>query len=106
MKIRCITLFNACCLAGFLVFGPIVQAAQQCDRDLHGQVYCAPKGGLLQKDAFGNYACSRGACLRDDHGRLLCSPRKGGAAVMDPFKGIQCVGGCVQPDQKYCQKPT
>jgi len=93
------------CLLSFLVLSPVAYAKQQCANDLYGQVFCAPKGGVLQNDAFGKFACSPGQCLQDDHGRLLCSAQKGGVVVRDPFKGIQCVGGCVQPHSKYCQKP-
>lgn len=105
MKTCYTTLFNACCLLGALFIAPTGHAAQTCDKDLYGQVYCAPEGGVLQKDAFGKYTCSPGSCLRDDHGRQMCSAQIGGAVVMDPFKGIQCVGGCVEPDVKYCQTP-
>lgn len=102
---RSSTFFIASAWMVSLAFSPQVHAAQQCDRDIYGQVYCAPKGGLLQKDAFGKYACSPGQCIRNDHGVLLCSAKKGGVVVSDPFKGIQCIGGCVQPHLKYCQRP-
>jgi len=95
----------ASCLMGALVFSPLTFAMQQCDKDIYGQVYCAPVGGLLQRDAFEKYTCSPSQCIRNDHGVLLCSPKRGGAVVSDPFKGIQCVGGCVQPHLKYCQRP-
>lgn len=98
--------FQRILLGSLLALATLVQPAfaqQVCDKDMYGKVFCAPLGGVLEKDAFGQYACSPGKCARDDRGRLLCSAREGGAVVIDPFKGIQCVGGCVQPDLKYCQ---
>ncbi len=99
------SLLIASCFLGFFVLSSTANAKQQCANDMYGQIYCAPEKGVLQKDAFGKFACSPGECLKDDHGRLLCSAKEDGSVFRDPFKGIQCIGGCVEPHLKYCQQP-
>jgi len=77
-------------------------SAQQCAKDILGNVVCAPQGGVVAKDIIGNLVCGRGQCVRDVLGRIMCAQNPGGAATFDILRQPICSGGCEEAKKEYC----
>ena len=77
-------------------------SAQQCAKDIIGNVICAPQGGVVAKDIIGNLVCGRGQCVRDILGQIMCSKNPGGAATFDILRQPICSGGCEEARKEYC----
>jgi hypothetical protein len=94
-------------LVTFIVVAGHAQAQQlgqgRCLEDFTG-MFCPPPGGGIAKDGLGQVLCGPGECVRDGLGRVLCSSQPNGYAGKDLLGTAQCIGGCVQGSQSYCQR--
>ena len=77
-------------------------SAQQCAKDILGNVICAPHGGVIVKDVLGNLVCGRGQCVRDILGQIVCARNPGGAATFDILRQPICSGGCEEARKENC----
>jgi hypothetical protein len=91
----------------FSLFATSVAYAQgSCIQSSSGQVFCAPPGGGIGINSVGQVLCGPGQCVTNNLGGIICSSQPGGAATISNMGQVVCVGGCVQANASYCQKPT
>src|SRR5262249_7088921 len=83
------------------LFGPIGQVG--CITTYLGQTICAPPGGVVMVNEFGQPVCGRGQCVRN-LGQIACSSQAAGYAVLE-LGQIKCTGGCESASSSYCQTP-
>src|SRR4029077_3548027 len=84
----------------------VAYARGSCIQSSSGQVFCAPPAGGIGINSVGQVLCGPGQCVTNNLGQIICSPQPGGAAMINNMGQVVCVGGCVQANASYCQKPT
>jgi len=91
----------------FLVFASLMMNfvfAQNCQKDVVGDIYCAPPNGTAVVDLAYRIVCARGQCMKAVTGQYVCSSEQGGAVVVNNAYQIKCYGECVKPTKELCQK--
>lgn len=83
--------------------GAVMCGAGQCERDEHGDVYCAPVGGGAVRDRYGTVKCGVGQCARDSYGKIFCSVVPGGGAATDGYGKVKCFRGCEPASEMRCE---
>jgi hypothetical protein len=89
-------------LVSILIFSP--SYAQNCQKDVAGNIYCAPPNGTAVVDLAYRIVCARGQCMKAVTGQYVCSSEQGGAVVVNNAYQIKCYGECVKPTKELCQK--
>lgn len=57
------------------------------------------------KDKYANVQCGVGYCAKDYLEQVWCSTEPGGAAAVDSYGKVKCVGGCEIGASKLCEEP-
>jgi hypothetical protein len=81
-----------------------VSMAQNCQKDVVGNIYCAPPNGTAVVDLAYRIVCARGQCIKAVTGQYVCSSEQGGTVVVNNAYQIKCYGECVKPTKELCQK--
>lgn len=91
-------------LFSLLFFYSNVSFSQNCQKDVAGNIYCAPPNGSAVVDLAYRIVCARGQCMKAVTGEYVCSSEQGGAVVVNNAYQIKCYGECVKPTRDLCQK--
>lgn len=80
-----------------------VLANSSCVQNSAGNIVCAPPGGTITTNKYGEVVCGLGACVRHKSGIIMCSSKAGGSAVINNQGIAVCDGTCISASKNTCR---